>query len=197
MAGSMKRVCVFCGSRMGADPVFRLATEQLGSCLVEQGYGLVFGGGRVGLMGVLADRVLALGGEVIGVLPEFLSQHEIAHSALSELRVVATMHERKALMAELADGFIALPGGYGTLEEFFEIVTWAQLGLHRKPCGLLNVRSYFDHLLHQVEEAVGDGFVRTTQRSLIIDDTSPAGLLQRMENYRAPESAQILHPDEI
>ncbi len=193
----MKRICVFCGSRTGADPVFRQATEELGSCLVEQGFGLVFGGGRVGLMGVLADRVLALGGEVIGVLPEFLSQHEIAHNGLSELRIVATMHERKALMAELADGFIALPGGYGTLEEFFEIVTWAQLGLHRKPCGLLNIRSYYTPLLHQIEDAVGDAFVRTTQRSLIIDDISPISLLQRMEAYSAPESVQILHPDEI
>lgn len=193
----MKRICVFCGSRSGADPAFSQAAKELGGGLVDRGYGLVFGGGRIGLMGVLADQVVALRGEVIGVIPEFLCQHEIAHPGLSELRVVATMHERKMIMAELSDGFIALPGGYGTLEEFFEIVTWAQLGLHRKPCGLLNVRRYFDPLLHLVEQAVGDGFVRTAHRSLIIDDPSTAGLLDRMSAYTPPETVQLLHTEEI
>ncbi len=193
----MKRICVFCGSRTGADPAFSQAAQELGGLLVDRGYGLVFGGGRVGLMGVLADRVVERGGEVIGVIPEFLSRHEIAHPGLTELRVVATMHERKALMAELADGFIALPGGYGTLEEFFEIVTWAQLGLHRKPCGLLNIRGYFDPLLHQVEQAVGDGFVRIAHRPLIIDDPTAGGLLNRMAAHTPPETVQILHPEEI
>lgn len=193
----MKRLCVFCGSRTGADPVFSLAAQDLGSRLVDRGYGLVFGGGRIGLMGILADRVIEAGGEVIGVIPEFLSRHEVAHPGVTQLRIVATMHERKMLMAELADGFIALPGGYGTLEEFFEIVTWAQLGLHHKPCGLLNVRRYFEPLLHQVEQAVGDGFVRTAHRPLIIDDPTAEGLLNRMSAYAPPETAQILHPGEI
>lgn len=164
---------------------------------MADGCALVFGGGRIGLMGIVADRVVQLGGKAIGVIPGFLQTQEIAHSELTELRVVATMHERKALMADLSDGFIALPGGYGTLEEFFEIVTWAQLGLHRKPCGLLNVRGYFDPLLRLVDQAVGEGFVRTEHRLLIIDDQDPEALMDRMLTYTAPETPQILHPDEI
>lgn len=193
----MKRVCVFCGSRAGFDDAYRNAAEDLGNRLVQHRCGLVFGGGRIGLMGTIAERVLAEGGEVIGVIPRLLMTKEIAHSELTELRIVSTMHERKAMMADLADGFIALPGGYGTLEEFFEIVTWAQLGLHRKPCGLLNVRGYFDPLLHLVNHAVGEGFVRADHRPLIIDDTNAEGLLERMFAYTPPETQQILHPEEI
>jgi hypothetical protein len=193
----MKRMCVFCGSRTGTDHAYRHAARDLGTRLVADGCALVFGGGRIGLMGIVADRVVQLGGKAIGVIPGFLQTQEIAHSELTELRVVATMHERKALMADLSDGFIALPGGYGTLEEFFEIVTWAQLGLHRKPCGLLNVRGYFDPLLRLVDQAVGEGFVRTEHRLLIIDDQDPEALMDRMLTYTAPETPQILHPDEI
>ncbi len=193
----MKRICVFCGSRTGADHAYRHAARNLASHLVERQCALVFGGGRIGLMGILADRMIQLGGQAIGVIPGFLQTQEIAHAELTELRVVATMHERKALMADLSDGFIALPGGFGTLEEFFEIVTWAQLGLHRKPCGLLNVRGYFDPLLDLVDQAVAEGFVRPEHRALIIDKPDPDALLDRMWTYAAPETVKILHPDEI
>lgn len=193
----MKRICVFCGSRTGEKPAYRMAAEDLGPLLVRHCGGLVYGGGRIGLMGLLADRVVAAGGEAIGVIPDFLMTEEIAHPGLTELRVVATMHERKAMMAELADGFIALPGGYGTLEEFFEILTWAQLGLHGKPCALLNVQGYFDPLLELVNHAVTEGFVRPRHRSLIIEDSDAETLLQRMKAYAAPEIPQVLHEDEI
>lgn len=193
----MKRICVFCGSRTGEAGAYRSSTEDLAHRLVQHGCGLVFGGGRVGLMGILADAVLAAGGRVIGVIPDFLLTEEIAHCSLTELRVVPSMHERKAMMAELADGFIALPGGYGTLEEFFEILTWAQLGLHRKPCALLNVHGYFDPLLRLVDHAVAEGFVRPDHRPLIIDDCSAERLLARMSDYTPPAAAQILHRDEI
>lgn len=193
----MKRICVFCGSRTGNADVYRSTCEELAKTLVQHRCGLVFGGGRVGLMGILADRVLEAGGQVIGVIPAFLRTEEIAHSGLSELRVVATMHERKAMMADLADGFIALPGGYGTLEEFFEILTWAQLGLHHKPCALLNVHGYFDPLLHLVNHAVAEGFVRPEHRPLILEDSSAERLIARMSAYTPPAAPRILHPDEI
>jgi len=193
----MKRICVFCGSRTGVQEAYRQAAVNLGRLLAERGWGLVFGGGRIGLMGIVADRVMQQGGEAIGVIPKMLMQKEIAHSGLTSLRVVCTMHERKAMMAELADGFIALPGGYGTLEEFFEILTWAQLGLHRKPCGLLNVQGYFDPLLGLVEHAVNEGFVRPDHRPLIIDDQDAEQLLDRMVAYTPPETPQLLHPGEI
>src|ERR671932_40439 len=143
----MRRLCVYAGSNAGARPEYARAAEELARELVARGIGLVYGGGRVGLMGVLADTVLAGGGEAIGVIPQALVDREVGHQGLTELRVVGSMHERKALMAELADAFVALPGGYGTWEEFFEIVTWVQLGLHPKPCGLLNVAGYYDPLL--------------------------------------------------
>lgn len=193
----MKRICVFCGSRTGMDHAYRRAAWNLASRLVERRCALVFGGGRIGLMGILADRMIQLGGQAIGVIPGFLRTQEIAHTELTELRVVATMHERKTMMADLSDGFIALPGGFGTLEEFFEIVTWAQLGLHRKPCGLLNVRGYFDSLLDLVDQAVAESFVRPDHRALIIDDPDPDVLLNRMWDYAAPATVQILHPEEI
>jgi uncharacterized protein (TIGR00730 family) len=193
----MKRLCVFCGSREGSRPVYRVATQQLGTLLCERGIGLVYGGGRIGLMGLLADAVLAKGGEVIGVIPDFLAGPEVAHGGLTDLRVVQTMHERKAMMAELADGFIALPGGYGTLEEFFEILTWAQLGLHRKPCALLNIGGYYDPLLHVVANALAEDFIRTRHRGLILDGSDPARLLDDMARYAAPSLEPILHSDQV
>lgn len=193
----MKRICIFCGSREGLHPQYRSAAVRLATLLSARGIGLVYGGGRIGLMGVLADTVLASGGEAIGVIPDFLSAPEVAHRGLTELRVVGTMHERKALMAELAEGFIALPGGYGTLEEFFEILTWAQLGLHAKPCALLNVGGYFDPLMGAVDHALSEGFVRPQHRGLILDDDDPERLLDRMIRYTAPPVTPVLHREQI
>jgi hypothetical protein len=155
--------------------------------LAQRKLALVYGGGRVGLMGSIADAVLEQGGEVIGVIPESLVRREVAHTGLSDLRVVQTMHERKALMAELADAFIALPGGFGTLDEFCEILTWAQLGLHGKPCGLLNVEGYFDPLLALFDRAVEDRFLHPKHRSMLITADDPKMLLEEMSSYRAPE----------
>ena len=154
----MKRICVFCGSSSGARPHYVEAARQTGLALVERGFGLVYGGANVGLMGEIANTVLKQGGEVIGVIPEALVGRELAHACLTELRIVKSMHERKTLMSDLADGFIALPGGYGTFEEFCEIITWAQLGLHRKPCGVLNVCGYYDQLLSFFDSAVREKF---------------------------------------
>jgi uncharacterized protein (TIGR00730 family) len=182
----MNRVCVFCGSSPGASPVYAEAARGLGPLLVERGLGLVYGGGRVGLMGTVADAVLAAGGEVIGVIPYALEAREVAHTGLTELRVVDTMHDRKALMSELADGFIALPGGIGTLDEWFEIWTWAQLGLHRKPCGILNVAGYYDPLLAFLDRSVEERFLREVHRAMVLVDDDPARLLDRMEGYTPP-----------
>ena len=159
----------------------------LGRWLAQEKLSLVYGGGRVGLMGSIADAVLEEGGEVIGVIPESLVRREVAHTGLTDLRVVQTMHERKALMAELSDAFIALPGGFGTLDEFCEILTWAQLGLHKKPCGLLNVEGYFDPLLALFDRAVDDGFLHSKHRSMLITADDPERLLEEMVKYRAPE----------
>jgi len=180
----MRRICVFCGSAVGARPVYAEAAQRLGALLAQQGLGLVYGGGSVGLMGVLANATLAAGGEVIGVIPEFLFKREIEHRGATELRVVGTMHERKAMMADLADGFIALPGGYGTLDEFCEIITWAQLGLHRKPVGLLNVAGYFDSFLAFLDHTTAEGFVQPNYRALALDDTDAARLLDRLRAYQ-------------
>jgi uncharacterized protein (TIGR00730 family) len=182
----MKRICVFAGSSRGAREDYAQAAERLALELVTRGYGVVFGGGRVGMMGVLADATLALGGEVIGVIPKALLEKEVAHGGLTELRVVASMHERKAMMAELSEGFIALPGGLGTLEEFFEVLTWAQLGLHPKPCGLLNISEYYDRLLEFLDLTVEERFVKSQHRALVITSTSPADLLERFASYRPP-----------
>ena len=176
----MKRICVFCGSNPGFNPVYREAARELGRLLAGRGLGLIYGGGRVGLMGILADAVLEHGGEAIGVIPEQLFALEVGHNGLTELRVVRSMHERKASMAELADGFIALPGGYGTFEEFCEIVTWAQLGLHSKPCGLLNVNGFYDGLLGQLSRAVGEGFIQPRQRELVLSGEEPGELLEKL-----------------
>ena len=181
----MKTLCVFCGSSPGTRPAYTQAAHTLGETLAERDLSLVYGGGKVGLMGELADAVLANGGSVTGVMPEFLATKEIAHPDLSELRLVASMHERKALMAELADGFVMLPGGFGTLEEFMEVLTWAQLGLHSKPLGLLNTEGYYDSLLSFFDHAVGEGFVSQTLRDLVLEAPEPAELLEAMHRQPA------------
>jgi len=188
---SIRRICVFCGSSVGSRPVYVAAARELGRTLAERGLGVVFGGGKVGLMGVLADAALAAGGEAIGVIPEALVAREIAHNGLTELRVVHSMHERKTLMADLADAFIALPGGYGTFEEFFEAVTWTQLGIHSKPCGLLNVDGYYDALLALLDRAVSDGFIREANRALIVAASDVQTLLEKLETVRPTAELRI------
>ena len=192
----MKRVCVYCGSSNGARPDYLQAARALGRSLVGRGLGLVYGGSNIGLMGALADTVLAEGGEVIGIIPEPLVAREVAHKNLSALRVVGSMHERKALMAELADAFVALPGGFGTLEEFCEIVTWIQLGLHRKPCGLLNVEGYYDGLLSFLNHAVAEGFILPQYRAVVLTDSEADGLLEKIASYEAPPLHRWIDRDE-
>lgn len=182
----MKSLCIFAGSNSGSDPAYRAVAEALGRTLADRGIGLVYGGARVGLMGALADAALAAGGSVVGVIPEALVAKEVAHANLTQLHVVDSMHTRKAMMASLSDGFIALPGGWGTLEEFFEVLTWGQLGLHQKPCGLLNVNGYFDGLLAFVNETVSRGFVRKEYLGMIVVETMPAPLIDRLAAYRPP-----------
>ena len=177
----LRRVCVFCGSNTGSDAAFAAAARALGEALVRDGRHLVYGGGRVGLMGVLADAVLAGGGTVTGVIPESLAAREVAHRGLTQLRIVTSMHTRKALMSELADAFVALPGGFGTLDELFEIVTWAQLGMHTKPIGLLDVNGYYGSLLAFADRCLADGFVRPEHRDLLLVDTSAERLLARLD----------------
>jgi len=176
----MRRVCVFCGSKPGARPVYTRAAEQLARALLDRNLTLVYGGANRGLMATIADTVLAGDGEVIGVIPDAMVSREVAHERLSELHVVGTMHERKALMMELSDAFIALPGGYGTLDELSEVATWTQLGIHRKPCGLLNVEGFFDPLLQYLDHAVAEGFLKPAHRSLIVDAPDPERLLGMM-----------------
>jgi len=182
----MRRVCVFCGSNPGARSAYAEAARRLGATLAADGLGLVYGGGSVGLMGVVADAALAAGGEVIGVIPRGLATKEIAHHGLSDLRVVASMHERKAQMAELAEAFIALPGGFGMLDELLEVVTWAQLGLHAKPIGVLNVEGYFDPLRALVERAIAERFVHPGYRALLTYAAEVGELLEAMRQWRAP-----------
>jgi uncharacterized protein (TIGR00730 family) len=180
----MKRVCIFCGSASGFRPVHAEQTRLLGKLLIERGLELVFGAGHIGLMGILADAVLAGGGGAIGVIPQSLVDRELAHGTLSELRVVETMHQRKALMADLSDAFLALPGGYGTLDELFEILTWAQLGIHTKPIGLLNSEGFFDPLLAWLNHAVAEGFLKPKHRALLQVETEPGALLDRLASWR-------------
>lgn len=182
----MKRVCVFCGSNKGARPVYEEIARAMGLALVRRGLGLVYGGGNVGLMGIIADTVREAGGEVIGVIPESLAAKELAHKDLSDLIVVSSMHERKAKMADYADAFVAMPGGYGTFEEFCEIITWAQLGFHKKPCGLLNVENYYAPLLSLFDHAVAEGFIRQEHRPLVLESNSPEELLDMLESYKPP-----------
>ncbi len=186
----MNRICVFCGSADGRVPAYAEATRALASALVRRQLGLVYGGGAVGLMGVLADAVLRGGGEVIGVIPGPLASPELAHAGLTELRVVSNMHERKRTMAALADGFVALPGGLGTLEETLEVLTWAQLGIHQKPVGLLNVGGYWDRLLEMLAHAVREEFVRPQHAQLLLASEAPAELLDRLAAWRPPHLAR-------
>src|SRR5438876_4091637 len=198
------RLCVFCGSGLGNGAAFLEPVGALGHLLADEGIGLVYGGARVGLMGVLADAVLARGGEVIGVIPRALVQREIAHPTLTELRVVENMHERKATMAELAEGFVALPGGTGTMEELFEAWTWGQLGLHVKPCGLLNIAGYYDALLAFIDRAMTAGFLSLRHREMLVVEADAHALLRRFSSYSPPEhkwtdstntAGSRVHPD--
>jgi uncharacterized protein (TIGR00730 family) len=192
---TLSRVCVFCGSSDGRRPSYRQAAAALGRLLASNGVGIVYGGGNVGLMGRLADAALAARGEVIGVIPEHLVSKELAHRGV-DLRVVHSMHQRKALMADLSDAFIALPGGYGTLEEFCEVLTWSQLGLHAKPSGLLNVDGYYDHLLGLFDHAVAEGFVKPQSRELVLVDADAERLVQRLNQWQAPVMDRWIRPDE-
>jgi uncharacterized protein (TIGR00730 family) len=187
---ALKRICVFCGSSFGARPAYKQAAEQLGKTLAHRGLGLVYGGGGVGLMGAIADAALAAGGEVIGVIPESLQRREVGHSGLTKLHVVRSMHERKALMADLADAFIALPGGFGTMEEFCEIVTWSQLGIQHKPCGLLNVEGYWDHFLAMLDHSVDEKFVRPENSELILVARNPDSMLERLMEWEPPPQVE-------
>jgi uncharacterized protein (TIGR00730 family) len=180
----MKRICVFCGSSAGNRPEYVVAAEELGAELVRRSVGLVYGVGNVGLMGIIADAVLRAGGEVVGVIPEHLMALEVGHKGLTKLHVVRYMHERKALMADLSDAFIAMPGGFGTLEEFCEVLTWAQLGLHAKPCGILNVLGFYTPLLRMFDHAVEERFLKPENRALVLARELPAELLRALEEWR-------------
>jgi uncharacterized protein (TIGR00730 family) len=194
MKGSRRKICVFTGSRHGRSSEHHAAAKRLGRTLSARGYGLVYGGGNVGLMTVIADTVLESGGEVTGVIPDALVSKEVAHRGLSDLRVVGSMHERKALMAELSDGFIAMPGGIGTLEEFFEVLSWAQLGLHEKPCGLLNATGYYDRLIAFLDHAVTEDFIKPKHRALMIVEANPERLLDRFEQVWSERSSKKFDP---
>jgi uncharacterized protein (TIGR00730 family) len=182
----MRRVCVYAGSTLGSDPTYVDAAKALAGLLAERGIGLVYGGSKIGLMGVLADTALAAGGEVIGVMPQALVDREIGHQGLTELRIVDSMHDRKALMADLSDAFVAVPGGIGTLEELIEVYTWSQLGIHSKACGVLNVRGYYDALAAFLDHAVEEGFLRPQQRAVLIVAAAPAELLDRLAASEPP-----------
>ncbi len=192
----MKSVCVFCGSHPGDDPAYEGAARALGETLAEARIELVYGGGHVGLMGAVANAALTAGGEVTGVMPKALVEREIAHLGLTRLHVVSSMHERKAMMSELSEGFVALPGGTGTLEEFFEVLTWAQLGEHGKPCGLLNVAGYYDPLITVFDRMVDRGFLSKAHRAMILVETEPVALLERFEYYSPPKTAKWIDRSE-
>ena len=187
----MKRLCVFCGSSAGVRPGYTEAARSLGDLLGRRGVALVYGGGNVGLMGTIADAALAAGGEVIGVIPHLLARKELAHTGLTDLRIVETMQERKALMADLSDAFLALPGAYGTLDELCEVLTWLQLKLVRKPLGLLNVHGYFDALLRFFAHAVSEGFLRPPHREMLLAADDAESLLGRLEQYQIPEIDKV------
>lgn len=193
----IKNICVYCGSSPGKNPAYAKAATQLARALCDRDIGLVYGGAAVGVMGALADAVLAAGGKAVGVIPRSLAVKEVAHASLSELHVVGSMHERKAMMADLADGFIALPGGWGTLEEIFEILTWAQLGFHDKPCGLLNVEGYYDGLIGFLENSFEQQFVNELYRPLLIKAHEPDGLLDHFANYQAPKVRKWMGEDDL
>ena len=188
----MKRITVYCGSGSGTEAIFEKQARALGRSLAEKNIELVYGGAKIGLMGAVADAALAYGGRVIGVLPGFLKAREVAHESLSTLILVDTMHERKMKMHDLSEGIIALPGGYGTLEELFEMLTWAQLGLHNKPIGILNVNGFYNELLGFLETMISKGFLKQSNRDMLLVSDSIEDLLLQMKNYKAPETEQIL-----
>ena len=192
----MRRVCIYAGSNPGYDPAYADAATALARLLAERGIGLVYGGGKVGLMGVLADTALAAGGEVIGVMPQALVDREIGHPGLTELRVVGSMHDRKALMADLSDAFVAIPGGIGTLEELIEVYTWSQLGIHDKACGVLNVRGYYDPLAAFLDHAVEEGFLRPQHRAVLSVAADPGELLDRLAAFEPPTVRKWLELDQ-
>ena len=193
----IRRLAVFCGSNPGARPEYVASARAFGRLLCARGIGIVYGGSSVGLMAALADTMLDELGDIIGVIPKMLVDREVANKALADLRIVGSMHERKAMMAELADGFVALPGGIGTLEEFFEIWTWGQLGMHQKPCGLLNVAGYFDPLLEFLDRAVEEKFVREVHRNMVVVESDPAVLLSRFEAYDPPHVVKWINAGTI
>lgn len=193
----MKRLCVYCGANPGRNPGYLAAAKHLGKSLAAKGIGLVYGGSSLGVMGAVADGATAGGGETIGIIPRDLLKKETPHTGLAELKIVDSMHERKALMAKLSDGFAALPGGLGTLEELFEVWTWAQLGFHRKPCALLNVRSYYDPLIAFLNQAVEEGFVKAKHHSMLIVEEDPENLIAQLESYRPPEVERLLDQESL
>ena len=193
----MKSVTVFCGSSAGSEEIYRTEAEQLGKTLAKQNIKLIYGGAKVGLMGAVANAVLKAGGEVIGVLPRFLRSKEIAHDGLTELILVESMHERKTKMHQFSDGVIALPGGFGTLEELFEMLTWAQLGLHKNPIGLLNVNGYYDALILLVQSMVDKGFLKMVNQQMLLSSNNVFELLQIMKEYVAPEVGKWISDDKV
>jgi len=194
---TIQKICVYCGSADHLNPDYLASARRMGELIAQRNMHLVFGAGSTGLMGAVADGALSVGGEVTGVIPEYFNTPTLAHVQLTHLEVVATIHERKARMAELADAFIALPGGYGTFEEFFEILTWAQIGLHNKPIGLLNVRNYFDPMIHMIEHARAEGFIYNEHRSLFVHSNQPDELLSALEEFQSPYGLDrwLLRPD--
>jgi uncharacterized protein (TIGR00730 family) len=186
---TIKNICVYCGSNLGVRNSYSTAARTLAEVLVAHDITLIYGGGNVGLMGIMADSVLSAGGRAIGVIPQALVDKELAHGGLSDLRIVGSMHERKSMMADLADAFIALPGGLGTLEELCEVATWAQLGLHRKACGVLNIEGYYDDLLAMLDHAAEEKFIRPEHRKIILSETEPDKLIKKLTEYESP----ILH----
>lgn len=182
----MRRLCVYAGASAGSDPLYQRTAADLGQLLAKSGIGLVYGGASIGLMGAVADAVLRHGGEAIGVIPTGLMRREIAHEGLTELWTVGSMHERKAMMSDLADAFVALPGGLGTLDELLEAVTWTQLGIHAKPCGILNVQGYWDSLIAQLDRAGANGFLRADHREVLLVESEPAALLEALRRWQAP-----------
>jgi uncharacterized protein (TIGR00730 family) len=196
MAVQLSSVAVYCGSNPGSDPAYARAATLLGETLAASGIALVFGGGHVGLMGTVADAVLAAGGQAHGVITEALQGMELAHRGLTSLRVTATMHERKAAMADLADGFIMLPGGFGTYDEFFEVLTWTQLGIHAKPCGILDVAGFFAPLRAQLDGAVSAGFLPAAHRDMVVSEEDPARLLDRLAAWTRPVTSKLLDRSE-
>ena len=192
----MKSICVYCGSNLGATEIYQEAAQRLGKILAAQHIALIYGGASVGIMGVIADTVLAEGGTAIGVIPQALLDKEVGHTGLSELHVVQSMHERKKLMEQLAGGFIAMPGGVGTLEEIFEVLTWAQLGFHNKPCALFNVAGYYDHLSKHLQQSVTEGFIRPEHTEMLLTDDDPHSLIGKMLAYQPPTVSKWIDANE-